>query len=380
MKKAYSRIALALAFTLPLATNGQDFEFILDQAEDIPLVTSQFVAEYQRDINQNIGTAFFNVAQSGLSNLNKNEFSISLVGGSSYLTESNISNPVNLDVSPSGLYYFPEAIPTIFNSANGTDLVYGCMDPATVQPLVDPTTGDNVEVAVGVPGGQGLGFGATPAGTIGVGYGVGANTTIYATFTPMLYSSMGDQFDELSIENDFSFGFHVKHEFGSWVPFLAENGILTSLSLGYNQYSISGNSATIDPTVVDVSMGYELRTSAFEFDFSTVLNTIGTRLDIAKRFGFIEVGVFGDYVTSSYTSTSDGTMDVELVNTDMNEVEDSRTLSDFANYDDSVSSMGGGVNITLGQGWFRGTLNYRYSEVQNFGFGLLFVLNRQEGI
>ncbi len=380
MKKAYSRIALALAFTLPLATNGQDFEFILDQAEDIPLVTSQFVAEYQRDINQNIGTAFFNVAQSGLSNLNKNEFSISLVGGSSYLTESNISNPVNLDVSPSGLYYFPEAIPTIFNSANGTDLVYGFIDPATGQPLVDPTTGDNVEVAVGVPGGQGLGFGATPAGTIGVGYGVGANTTIYATFTPMLYSSMGDQFDELSIENDFSFGFHVKHEFGSWVPFLADNGILTSLSLGYNQYSISGNSATIDPTVVDVSMGYELRTSALEFDFSTVLNTTGTRLDIAKRFGFIEVGVFGDYLTSSYTSTSDGTMDVELVNTDMNEVEDSRTLSDFANYDDSVSSMGGGVNITLGQGWFRGTLNYRYSEVQNFGFGLLFVLNRQEGI
>ena len=374
-----SRFLACFAVLTTSALYAQDYAFVLDQAEDIPLLSSQFAAEYQRDLNENIGTSFLYTVQSGMKCLNRNEFSIILVGGADYLGSDDISRPTELGVNSIGNYSFTTGIPTVFNDVEGSELIYQFIDPDTGGDLVDPGTGDKVRLSVGLPDGLGLDRGATPAGTIGIGYGVGANTSIYVNFTPMLFSSLGDQFDGLSIESDYAFGAHLKHDFGSWIDFFSSRNIHASISVGYNAYSMSGTSSAIVPTVVELSNDYELQASGADLEFSTSISTIGSRLELSRSYGFIELAIFGDYVQNNYETTSDGDMQVSIVNTSSGVTDEERTLSNFSDYDGSSSSMGGGATLTLGQGWFRGVISYRHSAVANVSFGLLFHLNSNSG-
>lgn len=360
-------------------SRGQDYGFAVDQIQTLPPYMSAFMNEYMRDFNENINNQFFFASQSSSAVIGKGDWEFSIIGGSSFLAEDEISNPTRFDLPPNSNISFNPRVPSIFGSDADVFMVFQFEDPNTELPLVNPYTGADVELSFDAPTGLGLGFGGTPSAALSLGYGLGFGTELKAYVTPMLLSLVGETDQGIGFDRDMAWGVQVKHEITHWIPGMYDRGWHIAVAGGYSSYQLDLSTNLIsDPITSSLTDSVSITVTDNLEGASYELSTYGARLLIGKTFKWGELALSGDYTANSYTMTSNGSMDVQLVDLTGNTPDQSARLNGLMDFEGTNNNWGYGGSLGLGRGWFRFALSYRRASANFISMALQFHLRKKK--
>lgn len=369
-------LALSILFNVSYA---QDYSFAIDQIQELPPFMSGFMKEYMRDFNENINNSFFFAAQSSSEVISKGSWELSLLAGSSILFPGEINNYQVSDFSSNGRIFFNGGVPSIFGRSSSPSIVFQFEDPNSNLPLLNPFTGETVELEFDSPSGLGLGIGATPSAALSLGYGLGIGTELKVYATPMFLSALGTNEEGIEFTRDLAWGAQIKHEITHWIPGMYDRGWHIALAGGYSSYQLDISTSFLsNPFSSNLTDSISIGVSDNLEGASYEVTTYGGRVLVGKTFRFGEFNLSVDYASNSYSMTSQGNMQVELVDATGNTPNLNSTLKGFMDFEGDNSTLGYGAALTLGRGWFRTSLSYRRANVSFAAIGLQFHFRKKK--
>lgn len=378
MNKRYTVVFLAFMF-LSGNIRAQNYDFAIDQLQKLPPFFSSFMSDYTKDVNENINNSFFFATQSSSQVLPSGDFQIGLTAGGGFIASQNVNRPDFTTYQSADQIYFSGQTPSLFGGSESSELVFLFKDPDSQQPLINPFTGESVEVRLEIPGGLGLGFGATPSAAISLGYGLGFGTELKGYITPKFLSFIGGEDQAISFSKDMAYGFQVKHELTYWIPKWYEKGYHISLSGGYSSYQLDVAPQFLsDPFSTQFTDDVNISVTDNLQNVSYNLSTTGLRLLVGKSFKFAEITLSGGFTNNTFEMQSEGGLQVQIE--DSNDPSNNRDteLTGLMDFSGKNMNWGYGAAVTLGQGWFRTALSYRYATTHYAALSLQFVIKTKK--
>lgn len=332
-----------------------------------------FMNEYMRDFNENLNNQFFFASQSSSQVLDKGRWEFSIIGGSAYLSESELSEPSITDLPNGGRIGFNGPVPSIFGSSETVPLIFTFSDPETGLPIINPFSGEQLSLSFDAPGGLGLGFGVTPSAALALAYGTGYGTEVKVYITPMMLSALGATEEGIGFQRDFAWGLQLKHDFATWIPGMKEKGYHLALAGGFSSYRLNLSTNLLDaPLSTSITDSVSIKAIDNLSGANYELHTYGGRLLVGKTWGFIEIALSADYTANAYSMSSTGSLDIELVDPTNPSNDQYTELTGLLDFSGSNGSWGYGASLTLGQGWFRTALSYRRANTNFAALSLQF--------
>lgn len=373
MRKIYLAALLGVGGFVQAQT--VDMSFALDQMQSMPPYMSEFMKEYTRDLNENMNRSFWLNLQSTAEVMDTGDFEIGLLMGGGVLTTPNEVES-NSPLFDNNNLNFSGPVPTLFNNVEGSELIFTFKDPKTGQPLMNPDNGQVVTFSMQMPNGLGLGVSAAPSAALSLGYGIGFGTEVRAYITPK-FGALAQSFsDKASFSNDFAYGLSLKHEITTWIPGMLNRGWHISADVAYSSFttSVSGDLLDAASFTADFSDDYSVIVNNGITGMDYAISTYGARLFLGKSFSWIDFSVYGGYITNSYSMKSVGSMEVTIQDNTGGGADESTTLSNMFDFDDSKSEFLFGGSTTIGKGWFRTSLNYSFATAHfgTLGFHFIF--------
>lgn len=371
--KIYLRTKIILFTLLVGNVQAQDYGFAIDQLQILPPYMGTFIGEYMRDINENLNNQFYFASQNSSTALKKGEWEISVIGGGSLITSTEINRPNQGDFPHGQQIYIVGEAPTIFGSSSASSLIFQFKDPDSGQPLINPFDGSNIEFSLDLPSGLGLGLGATPSAALSLGYGIGYGTDLKVYFTPMLLSILDETDDGFSFKGDQAWGFQVKHEISHWIPKMKKKGYHMSISGGYSSYNLNIETSFLDaPIEIALTDSVSLFASDNISGISYDIATYGGKFTVGKTFKYMEFAAFVDFTENSYSMASEGGLVMDLIDRTGNTANETSNITGLMDYEGNNNQMGYGASLILGQKLFRVSFNYRRANTNFFAAGIQF--------
>lgn len=366
MRKFYT---LALIGLGGIASAQSGYSALLDQLDAIPPYMSTFMEEYTRDLNENMNPSFFINLQNNASVLDTGQFTIGLIAGGGVVGPNNV--PFDSPLYDNDYLSFTGRVPTLFSESSDADLIFTFRDEKTGMPLINPETGETFEFEIGVPGGLGLGTAVAPSAAVSFGYGLGFGTEVRGYLTPKFGAAAASFADGVTMTNDFAYGLSVKHNIFTWVPKLSEKGWSLSVDFAYSSLTTNiegyllGDAGTM---TLDVDDNYTMEVVNNLNSVDYALSTYGARLFAGKSFSWVDLSIYGGYLSNQYSMASGGSIEFTLKDNSGTNPDETKELTDVFNFEGSQSRFIYGAAATLGKGWFRTTLGYTFA---NGHFGTL---------
>lgn len=359
-------LSTGLLCSIGLLAQHSTYQDIFYQLEEIPGFYSEFMKEYTYDVNQNINQSFFYNLQSNAEVMDTGEFSVGLLFGAGKTFPANFVRDRNSPLFNNDNLSFPAGeVPTVFNGVGDAEIRFVFLDPQSGNPVIDPQTGDAVELFITTPPSFSTGRVYTGSAAISLGYGLGFGTEVRGYITPKFGAALGSLTDDLSATNDFAYGASVKHEITTWIPYLHSRGWHISADFAYSAFTASLRGAFLDDVSTgiseEVTPDYEIIASSSIEGIDYSISTTGGRLFVGKSFSWIELSAYLGYMSNSYRMNSVGSISAILRDQNGNNPDEELELSDFANFEGSNSSIFYGGSTTIGKGWARWTLAYTYT-------------------